>query len=472
MSAGGLSSGRGLDLRSWALACSKELDVAGCRSANSFGTYLATGALFLCLIALGVYTDLGRDFLGYTSFSVLGWYVVPFSLGVALSLSPAPHEANRVKYWALESATSVSGSLFLFVLIAHSKGISGIIPASMLLTACLFAAPLHRVTMRNPVLPGGVFLSALAAWAMVPAGQLAPKIVIAGSSAAAIAISFVVGGHARRLQHTRLAHDALPTTLAPARSTADPPDHVPPPADVTAFASHYHDISHNLQAAVATFELLKLTLSQEESKTKKIEVRLDQLSQSLTRVTELAADAKSGPCPLPASAVPAHVPSAVESTVGRISHLFPRTRIRIRGREDTYANVLGGENALNRVLENLVINACQGDGKNRASQVSVSITSPVEGNMVSIRVRDNGPGFPSPTAAGQLGSIQARVTTKHGGTGLGLYTASKIVRDSLGSIHCCNIAGGAQVDVEFPQAPRLGASVRSPAPPAADRLPS
>jgi two-component system, NtrC family, C4-dicarboxylate transport sensor histidine kinase DctB len=109
----------------------------------------------------------------------------------------------------------------------------------------------------------------------------------------------------------------------------------------------------------------------------------------------------------------------------------------------------GGDDVLHRVMVNLLSNACEGNGSERAGEVDVFIAC--AGGLVHVEVADDGPGF---GAAQLAGPLRAFASTKPGGTGLGLYTSERLVRASGGTLRADNRPGrrGARVALAFPEA--------------------
>jgi two-component system C4-dicarboxylate transport sensor histidine kinase DctB len=89
-----------------------------------------------------------------------------------------------------------------------------------------------------------------------------------------------------------------------------------------------------------------------------------------------------------------------------------------------------------------VINACEGRGARGAGSVDVVVEWDGPTGDVSIQVRDDGPGFPDEVLAAP---VTAFVTTKPRGSGLGLYTAERLVNASGGSLRRENAPGGGAV---------------------------
>src|SRR5690606_11439663 len=97
--------------------------------------------------------------------------------------------------------------------------------------------------------------------------------------------------------------------------------------------------------------------------------------------------------------------------------------------------VAGGMQSLLRILENLVLNALQGNGARGAHRVALRVDSEHAGAVHRIVVEDDGPGFD----AEQLSQpISAFSTSKRSGTGLGLYTVERLVTASGGTLRRVN----------------------------------
>jgi len=106
--------------------------------------------------------------------------------------------------------------------------------------------------------------------------------------------------------------------------------------------------------------------------------------------------------------------------------------------------VNGGEDSLVRVLTNLVVNACEGDGTRGATCVTVKTRRGQEQGTVVVAVEDDGPGFPPE----RLKRIEGFSTTKAEGTGLGLYTCERLLWAGGGQLLRANRpSGGALVEV-------------------------
>lgn len=125
--------------------------------------------------------------------------------------------------------------------------------------------------------------------------------------------------------------------------------------------------------------------------------------------------------------------------VGQLSRRF-RVEIRADVKVSRFL-FSGGEAAFTSLLENLLVNACEGDGRKRARHIDVELT--LEGRTLRLVVRDDGPGLPPKIIEGRH---QVFETSKLKGNGLGLYTIESLVRANGGSVIWQNApTGGAHI---------------------------
>lgn len=108
----------------------------------------------------------------------------------------------------------------------------------------------------------------------------------------------------------------------------------------------------------------------------------------------------------------------------------------------------GGKMTFHRIIENLIINACEGNGVSGASKIHIDAHVLSDEEVIRISVIDNGPGF----TENQLSQpIQTFQTTKETGTGLGLYSTERLVLAHCGKLtRANNPDGGACVSLILP----------------------
>jgi signal transduction histidine kinase len=179
-----------------------------------------------------------------------------------------------------------------------------------------------------------------------------------------------------------------------------------------------------------------------------------QLREDLDRVNEFVANIKeraytdllSLRAPEPAAAA-----EACSRVVSQLRARFPGVELALADDSNgARAVVAGGAQALERLVQNLVVNACEGDGQRVAKHVDVRVTVAAEPERLRIDVRDDGPGFASAVLAAEGDPV---ATTKRGGSGLGLALVRELLDASDGRVtHANRPEGGAIVSVELPRA--------------------
>ena len=113
-----------------------------------------------------------------------------------------------------------------------------------------------------------------------------------------------------------------------------------------------------------------------------------------------------------------------------------------------FAQLPGGPEALRAMLDPLLANAAEGDGAFGASSVDVRARRDAASGEIEIDVCDDGPGFPAHLLARPVALLG---TTKHGASGLGLYTVERLARGCGGGLVRENRPeGGARVRLHLP----------------------
>jgi two-component system sensor histidine kinase HydH len=135
----------------------------------------------------------------------------------------------------------------------------------------------------------------------------------------------------------------------------------------------------------------------------------------------------------------------VSKLVGRVCELL-RPEAAARGIElamklpESLPPVLADSAQLTQALVNLVINAIQ--AVERDGRVEINAGVEEREGVLSIRVRDTGPGIP---ADKQSAIFEPFFTTKSEGSGLGLWIVQQIVTGHDGAVTAANAPGGGAV---------------------------
>ncbi|HWN69127.1 MAG TPA: sensor histidine kinase, partial [Haliangium sp.] len=136
----------------------------------------------------------------------------------------------------------------------------------------------------------------------------------------------------------------------------------------------------------------------------------------------------------------APVAAAVQAMTAQVSRRFSAVRIDRQVPEGLRVRLAGGVVVLERVLLNLLINACEGDGARGAA--AVWIRAYRDDGSVHVRIEDDGPGFPDAVVHAPLAHA---ASTKPQGSGLGLFLVHAVISASAGRLILGRRAGGGAI---------------------------
>lgn len=437
--------------RTWVRAQSLDLHLEGGVTVEAWiGTTVAVLAIIGAAAALPVVDELFE----LHPLPAIGFYIPAAIVGVAGALRLRHNKTIDGTLIALELVGSALLQLFCVSLIVYSSPIGAAVFCSLLMFTAGYHGHFLRVTLSEPFLAIGTALAVLIGIAIVNTPQHQSILVVAGG--AAFTVELLAGTTTRRADLVRKQSENLRAALnAQMISEQD--------GKVRLLSETLVDLmgaSHDLNNALATVRVAADHLevwSQPEAEIDKQDVADigSELSAALGFMTTLVADMRDqGVGMVARDSEPVAVLAVVEETCHALHTRFPRTAIVCDSSvpAQVRVNLRGGAPTLRRIIENLLTNACEGDGQRGANHITLSAKRDDSGGRVEIAVRDDGPGFdPSELAK----EIEGFSTRKANGTGLGLYTCERLVRASGGSIvRANNPSGGATVTILLP----LGAS--------------
>jgi signal transduction histidine kinase len=203
-----------------------------------------------------------------------------------------------------------------------------------------------------------------------------------------------------------------------------------------------HDASSSLSTALLDAEHLADLIRRSDPKDpKEIQAAARSLRDALRRAAhdpDGSVRARVEPSLGPVLALP-----IVRAVFADAARRFPGVAFEAEARspeaEVAEATLRGGAAELERLVAELAKNACEGDGTRGAERLHAAIDVESEPGILRICVSDDGPGLPEIV---RIGSPTAFVTTKSGGSGLGLYTAARVLEASGGSLALENAPGG------------------------------
>jgi len=161
-----------------------------------------------------------------------------------------------------------------------------------------------------------------------------------------------------------------------------------------------HDASNALSTALINAELLrKSTEARNRGEHMPIDERetAEELTRQLVRLRSLVEETRevghAGGDHIDAPRIVAPLP-VISDVLRELRVRYPDVQFGSSGPESSIGVIVsGGVESLRRILENLVLNACQGDGERGARRIEVSLEEAPTVGSIAICVRDDGPGF-------------------------------------------------------------------------------
>lgn len=264
---------------------------------------------------------------------------------------------------------------------------------------------------------------------------------IAGSSA----VAFILAGMTRRL--------AVQGAEAAVRA------HSAEQALWSVLGDH-HDLRSRLTSATIEAETLTVALERGDAERKLPKLRhvATNLREDLAQVREVVDDVKARALArLRDRAEAVELAPALEHALTRAQERFGATALRLECDPDVAAVEVGA--VLDRILSNLLDNACEGNGSDRARNVRLRAQRGEREGWVRIEVEDDGPGL----AAGVGHHDTLPETTKPGSRGLGLSIVRSLLEASGGELMLRpGLACGTVATLLLPIAPEPGTHGGSP----------
>lgn len=353
--------------------------------------------------------------------------------------------------WLLSLAGTIGLQFFVASLMALCAPVGATIFGGFFLFTAGFHGRLFRVTPRTPFLAVGTALALVLAALLF--GQWDDVAVFALIGPAALMAEFYLGSFALQHDRTEAEAERLRAAIQAQMLAQQERDVGRMSRALTEIIGHSEDIRDALLEAGTAADLLIGQLARGNGLSRGEPERLvREIHQNLSHIREWVMEIHQkgrryiGSDPEVVDLVP--VLDSVRQSVGL---RFPEVDIAVqvdRG-EPLRTWVRGGVTTLRRVVENLVTNACEGDGLRAAGSVRISArTEPLSGRLEMI-ISDNGPGFPPERLTAP---IQGLSTTKPQSTGLGLYTSECLIRASGGTLERQNAhEGGAVLRVLLPK---------------------
>lgn len=339
---------------------------------------------------------------------------------------------------------------FFATLVVLSKSPGNFALASLLILTLAFHGYVLRTTVQFPFTIASTVVALVGAGFVDPTKETWSLIAFVGITGLLVAL---LTGQAGLREHVdRLERDKLRQAIHYRALAENARAHDEMSERVVDLLRHNHDAGNTLSTVFLNAQLLaervqKLGSTDTASLDPQVQRLLEQLERLkslINRAHQLAED------PVVATV---ELKSILDSAVEECRGLYPGTRIDVGSVPSILLRLQEGEIGLRRILENLLHNACEGDGTSSALRLRIDVE--VDGERATLRFTDDGPGF----RAEQLDEPPTPFrTTKTQGSGLGLFSVNHLVLASGGSFDRRNGAEGRGAVVEV----RLGVVVDEP----------
>ncbi|WP_163993727.1 sensor histidine kinase [Pyxidicoccus caerfyrddinensis] len=416
-------------------------DAAEVLAAAGVGPWLGLTAFVVGLLAVAAWAPGARLFFGIP-FGTALLCAAPM-LASGLLFSAVHRHRRRIEPWGWVWLAVGVATVHFFVasLMALSALPGAAVLASLFLFTTAFHGRLHRVTPRQPFLALGTAVALLAAFLLRVSDEHLALFGVIGP--AALAAQLYLGTFA--VQHDRARADAERLRAAVHAQLLEQQER-----DVGRLSQalgeilgYHHDLDNALLTAGSAADMLTVMGVQRGALGRvEFEELVKKLHESLAQIKEMVTEIRAkGRRYAGSEPEPVELPPLLEAVQVSVGLRFPDVDIQVEVEQGAPLRALmrGGAPTLRRVVENLVLNACEGDGEQGAEEVRIRArVEPLSGRL-EVVIIDDGPGFQT----GRLtGPAEELYTTKPQGTGLGLYTSECLLRASGGMLHRQNAPGG------------------------------
>lgn len=424
-------------------------DLEGLRQASSLQTWLANFALVTLLVLLAAYAPVARDFVGLDPVIATLAFLPAFLNGLLFwFLHRDGRPFTRVS-WVQLLLGVVLLHFFCAMLVALSKISGAVLLASFLLFTMAFHGHLFRVTLRVPFVPIASGFAILLAASFSRSPQHLILFAVAGTGG--LVAMVLVGMVAVRSEEKRRENENLRVALS-ARELDQKSKEIERLSEMLLeMLGTNHDLNNALATALLNVHQLEFAVagSPEAIPAAEVESATHHIGKSLGRIREMVHSLQeraraSRVVPLEGVELRSVLPPLLRDL--QLRHPGKRILLHQQAHHCERPLVRGGSMTLQRIIENLVLNACEGSGVQGASTVAVYVRLHERTGRLEISVEDDGPGFTREQLAKGVARFE---TTKRTGTGLGLYTCERLIQASHGSLVRRNRPEGGAIATAF-----------------------
>jgi signal transduction histidine kinase len=370
--------------------------------------------------------------------------------GIAFALLHRGRQRIEVWGWLYLLVGTAALQFFLAALMALAAMPGAMVFAAVLLFTAGYHGRIHRVAPTQP------FLALSSAVALGLAALLARTeehvALFALMGPLAIVLELYVGSFALKHDQSRAEAEQLRAAVQAQMLEQQERDMGRMSQALVQILGYNHDINNTLMSVCAAADILSVMGVQRNSLPRaEFEELVRELNEGLARIRDMVIEIRQkGRQMVSSEPENVHIIPVLESVRTSMGWRFPEVNIQVRVEEQaSHALVRGGITTLRRVMENLVLNACEGNGERGAATVDILARPEPYSGRLELIITDDGPGFPADKLRAPIEGLS---TTKPNGTGLGLYTSECLIRASGGTLERNNRPmGGAQLRILLPR---------------------
>jgi two-component system, NtrC family, C4-dicarboxylate transport sensor histidine kinase DctB len=412
------------------------------KEAAGVDTWLALAGIGLAIIAVGAWLPpTAPYFRGPAKL-----WLLCLAPGIVFSIIAASLvQRNRLspRAYGIVLLISACGSqFFAAALVAASEPPGAWIMAALFLLTVTYQAYLHKVSVDFPY---GAFATLAATSAAMPLVASRESLTALGVAfGMGLPLAFILGTFGLRGYSAELQQQAMRDALH-ARALRDASEEREQVLGrLQELLRTNHDCRNNLSTVFVNAQLLRECTQKQhidEHDVSEMYRMVDVLTRGLGRLKTLLDSNIQFSAGIP-KLEPVLLEDLVPEVIQEVRSRYPGVCVECpqlgEGRQ-SWVPVTGGRLTLHRVLHNVILNACEGNGSERASAIHLRWSLIDGGSGAVLECIDDGPGF----AAEQLevGAPRPFMSTKASGTGVGLYTVWNLLRASGGSLERANRPG-------------------------------
>jgi|GEM_PF-1429157 len=434
------------------------------RSATGFWPWMLMIAIVLTMLAFAAFVEPIASWFHLDFVTAVICFIPMMILGLGAGWAESNNKLPLTWFGALILLGAAFFQFFWAALVLLSTTPGSFVMASIFMITVILHGYLHRVSKQYPFGLAATCIAVLTALWLWPDAGSRPLLYFCAVTAGLL--SLITGGIGLQLHENLVEQDMLKQALYYRELNQKAREHTEMSRRVFDLLKYNHDAGNTLSALFVHAQLLEERFASEDAATPELShvaARVSTLLTQLQRLKTLITSAHRIADEMPVIEV-ARVPAVVQDVVRETQALFPQVSIRYTAQPGPFqVRILEGDLGLRRVTENVLRNACEGNGSTCAHNVWVRVS--LADAHLSLSISDDGPGF----AETQLRAPPtALVTTKAYGHGLGLYSVHELVEASGGSLARTNAAeGGAVVTITLHHAEADQPVLSAPLPPIA-----